>query len=226
MEFTTSYRLVLPADVRARYDFLETRNAAAVLHASNPQEFAEIVEVLAGFELLATDLTEPGGNKSRLAGRIDGAFRDRGWREGRHDLRIVSTVRIMPHPPGSGSPSVRETESLSQGYKVDNLKGRVALDVEWNAKDGNLDRDLGAYRAFYDGAIVDGAVIVTRSTTDLRKLAADLGTPDALKTSTTTNLDKLRDRLARGSAGGCPVLAVAVTARCLTRTPGGGGPWE
>ena len=40
-----------------------------------------------------------------------------------------------------------ETQVENRGYKVDNLKSRLALDVEWNAKDGNLDRDVGAYRA-------------------------------------------------------------------------------
>jgi hypothetical protein len=40
------------------------------------------------------------------------------------------------------------------------VKGRVALDVEWHAKDGNLDRDIVAYRALDDAGIMDGAVMV------------------------------------------------------------------
>ena len=181
-------------------------------------EFSEVVAVLKQFKLLRKDLTESGGNKSALAARIDLAFRKLGWREGQHILRITSTVRRMPwRPAGEQSSSDVESEVLSEGYKVDNLKGRVALDVEWNAKDGNLDRDLGAYRALYDEAIIDGAIMVTRSTDDLRALQLQLGARARLGTTTTTNIVKLHDRLTRGSAGGCPVLAVAITARCLAK---------
>ena len=67
--------------------------------------------------------------------------------------------------------TVRESEVVNEGYKVDNVKGRVALDVEWNAKDGNLDRDVGAYRALYDAGLIDGAVVLARTRDDLRELA-------------------------------------------------------
>jgi hypothetical protein len=217
MELTRSYERVFDSQLRQRYDFLETRNAAALLQAIAPDEFAEVVSVLSRFELLASDLTQPGGNKSQLASRLDLEFREMGWREGRHDLRITSTVRLMPYSAASERTPIETLhEGVSVGYKVDNLKGRVAVDVEWNAKDGNLDRDLGAYRTLYDEALLDGAVIITRSTDDLRALASQLGA-DAKKlgTTTTTNIVKLRDRLARGAAGGCPVLAVAITARCF-----------
>jgi hypothetical protein len=202
--------------VLSRYDFLETRNAASVIQSANAEEFVDVIAVLEQFELLATDLTEPGGNKSKLAARLDLAFRELGWREAQHILRITSTVRRMPwRPADERFPDEAENVVLSEGYKVDNLKGRVALDVEWNAKDGNLDRDLGAYRSLYDEAIIDGAIIITRSTDDLRSLQVELGASERLGTTTTTNIVKLYDRLARGSGGGCPVLAIAITARCL-----------
>ncbi len=95
------------------------------------------------------------------------------------------------------------------------MKGRVALDVEWNAKDGNLDRDLGAYRALYTAGIIDGAAIITRTQDDLRKLAIQMGAETKFGTTTTTNLTKLEPRLTRGDGGGCPVLAIAISARCF-----------
>jgi hypothetical protein len=49
---------------------------------------------------------------------------------------------------------------------------------------------------------------------DLRDLGHRLGRERFLETSTTTNLTKLEPRMTRGTAGGCPVLAVAITARC------------
>ena len=225
MELTESFLQVIPQDVARRYELRETRNAAAVLSVTNPDEFAELIEALEGFLLRAEDLVNPGGNESKLAHRLNDQFRSRGWREGRVDTRVTSELHILPYrTAGEATATVRRSEVFNEGYKVDNVKGRVALDVEWNAKDGNLDRDIGAYRALYDAGLIDGAVVLTRTHKDLRQLARDLARrsgvaeEDAIKrlqTSTTTNLEKLQPRMTRGDAGGCPLLAVAITARCL-----------
>jgi hypothetical protein len=215
MELTRSYEAVVPAAIRARYEFREVRNAAAVLRSTNLPAFEEILHVLDTFRLEALDITEPGGGKSRVPLRLDGAFRERGWREGRHDTRIVSVLRIMPyHPAGERRIRVVESEVLSEGYKVDNVKDRVALDVEWHAKDGNLDRDVAAYRALYDTAIIDAGVVITRSFASIRALSIRLGRAGGFSTTTTTTLEKLEPRLSRGDGGGCPILAVAITNRC------------
>jgi hypothetical protein len=217
MDLTSSYERHFPADILGRYEFRETRNAAAVLHATNPTELAEILDVLQWLCLSNADVTGASGNKSDLARRLDERFRERGWREGRHDVNITSALRVMPYrPAGETKARVVKSGVKNEGYKVDNVKSRVALDVEWNAKDGNLDRDIGAYRALYDSGIIDVGVRVTRTQTDLRAAAQRLA-PRSKKfnTTTTTNLDKLVPRLTRGDAGGCPVLAIAITARCL-----------
>lgn len=67
VELTETYRTVLPSELLERYDFAETRNAAAVLKASNPVQYDDVVAVLSEFELLPTDITEPGRNKSAVA---------------------------------------------------------------------------------------------------------------------------------------------------------------
>ena len=41
MELTSSFERVIPASVLERYTWVETRNAAAVLQASNPEQFAD-----------------------------------------------------------------------------------------------------------------------------------------------------------------------------------------
>lgn len=225
MELTRSWSTALPPALTERYELRETRNAAAILAATCPDEFAELCAVLDEFVLLPSDLIEPGGNESRLAARLNTAFRDAGWREGRVDTVVKSALRVQPHrPAGETGETVRESEVVNEGYKVDNVKGRVALDVEWNAKDGNLDRDISAYRALYDVGLIDGAVLVTRTQGDLRRLALELALAAGqaprearshLQTITTTNLTKLVPRLTRGDAGGCPLLVVAVTPRCL-----------
>lgn len=210
MELTRSFERVVPADVLARYDFRETRNAAAVLAASNPVAFGEILDVLREFRLIATDITHAGGSESQVPIRLNRAFRDRGWREARYDTHVRSVVRVRPYAPGEVA-TEQETQSVSLGYLVDNVKDRVALDVEWHAKDGNLDRDVGAYRAFYEGAIIDGGVIITRSFASIRALSIELGREKGFATTTTTTIEKLTDRLSRGDGGGCPILGVAIT---------------
>jgi hypothetical protein len=214
VQLTKTYATVIPKHIQARYEFREVRNAAAVLAAVAPIEFADILQVLEAFTFSKSDITTPGGNKTKIALKLDTDFRELKWREGKYDLEITSTLTKKPYQPAGENQKTQivATEN-SSGYLVDNLKGRVALDVEWNAKDGNLHRDLTAYRVFYEQALVDAAVLVTRTVDDLHALALQLGR-DSLGGTTTTNLPKLEPLLARGSAGGCPVLAVAITARC------------
>lgn len=216
MDLTTSFSEHIDPAILGRFEFCEVRNATAILASTNPGEWAEVIQVLHSFVLTDQDILDEGGNKSDLAARIDERFRELGWREGRVDTLITLAVKVSPYrKAGETEARLRETVVANQGYKVDNLKARVALDVEWNAKDGNLDRDLGAYRALYDSALIDAAIIITRTQEDLRQLALSLN-PESTKfaTTTTTNLEKLRPRLTRGDAGGCPVLAIAITAKC------------
>jgi hypothetical protein len=216
VELTESYRLVPPQTLLDRYEFAETRNAAAVLKASNLPEFEDVVSVLTEFVLASTDITEPGRNKSQVAQRLDTAFRELGWREGQYEVRVTTTLIRQPwRTAGEREPHATVSEAIAQGYKVDDLKSRVALDGEWNAKDGNLSRDLASYRVFYEHAIIDCAVLVTRTQEDMRELAIQMGAGTKFGTTTTTNLEKLVPMMQRGDVGGCPLLAVAITPRCL-----------
>jgi hypothetical protein len=217
MDESHSYTQCIEQDILAKYEFCEVRNAAAIISSTSPAEWRDLLEGLRHFTLHRADIVDEGGNKSDLAARLDEAFRQSGWREGRVDTLIKPLVRISPyHKGGEKEIKTIESEVLNQGYKVDNFKVRVALDVEWNAKNGNLVRDLGAYRALYDAALIDAGVLMTRSQEDLRELALQLDSKSTkFATTTTTNLGKLRPRLTRGDAGGCPVLAVAITSKCL-----------
>lgn len=240
MQLTDSWKTLFPASVLDRYDFAETRNAASVLQATSPQAFADIVNVLDSFELTVDKLTTPGKNKSVIASELDAAFRTLGWREARFEQTL--TTRLVYYR-WTGSPDPNEaakeptvTVNDYGGHKVDNVSGRAALDVEWNPKDGNLDRDLANYVGLYEGGVIDAGVILTRVGGDLRYLVRDLiatakSVPipedntafgdrmrkladDPLGTSTTSNFGKLVPRLQRGDARGCPLLAIAITDRC------------
>ncbi|MGH2739240.1 MAG: BglII/BstYI family type II restriction endonuclease [Actinomycetota bacterium] len=217
VDLSESYKTVIPRAILTRYEIRETRNAAAILQATNPHEFKEVLGVLGEFKLSRADIIEPGKNKSLVARRLDDEFRGRGWREGSHDMTLHSVLTVRPHKAaGERKPTIVETEVISAGYKVDNVKGRVALDVEWNAKDGNLDRDVGAYRALYDAGIIDAGIIITREHESIRNLARRLRRPRGFATTTTTTLEKLVPRITRGDGGGCPLLAFAITDRCYS----------
>jgi hypothetical protein len=219
MELTHSYRDHVPGDLLAKYQFAETRNACAIFAATNALAFQQMLDVLRGFWLKTSDLLTPGGQESDLAARMNAAFRAQGWREARVDTLIRLSLQRTPLiSAGEDRLEPVVTETVNEGYKVDNFRDRVALDMEWNAKDGNLDRDISAYRALYDAALIDVGVLVTR-TLDLRHLGRELGLAAGmaeaqarkiLNTTTTTNREKLLPRLTRGDGGGCPILAVFI----------------
>jgi hypothetical protein len=213
--------LVLDPAIRARWTFLETSSAAAVLRAVCPDEWHDITQVLANFSLDPSRWLKSGGNRGDIAREIDGMFSVRGWREIRVDL---STQGVLISKQGNVVERLPPTEQ--EGYLVDNFKGRVALDVEWNAKDGNLDRDLSAYRAWHEAGVISAAVLITQDRHALKELAERLWAdyqitlpleqrnpklPIDLATSTTTNLEKAALRVRRGVMGTCPMLVVAAT---------------
>lgn len=219
MDLTHSFDQCIPHDVLGRYQFAETRNASAIFAATNPDAFGQMVSVLREFHLRTADLITPGGQESDLAARVNRMFRGQGWREARVDTLIRLSLRRTPlRAAGELQLDPIVTETVNEGYKVDNFRDRVALDMEWNAKDGNLDRDIGAYRSLYDAALIDVGVLITRTLNlrDLgRRLGLEAGLPieqarRILNTTTTTNREKLMPRLTRGDAGGCPILAVFI----------------
>jgi hypothetical protein len=218
VDLTDSYRWAVAPAVVERYDWVEVRNAASVLGSTSPREFGDVVEVLDAFRVeVDRDLLPAGGNESLTAAHLNHQFRTRGWREGSYHVRIESALRLLPW--AEAGETVGEevvTEVATPSYLVDNVRGRVALDVEWHAKDGNLSRDLAAYRALYDAAIIDGAVMVTMTRADLRRMVLRLDpTSKKWQTSTTTNLEKVTPLMTRGDGGGCPVLVVSVCARTV-----------
>lgn len=228
VDLTYSFKDTFPPNILERYQFAETRNAAAILDSTNPDAFSQIVRALSNFVLKTSDFITPGGQETELAARLNDSFRRQGWREARVDTRTRLTLVLEPYTPaGERRTTETETETHSKGYKVDNFKDRVALDVEWNAKDGNLDRDISAYRALYDNALIDVGVMVTRTQTDLRDLGFRLGrahgfdekrAKQILGTTTTTNSDKLIPRITRGDAGGCPFLGIFICAKTYDET--------
>lgn len=176
MELTESFAHIVPRDLLARYEWREVRNAAAVLEATNPDRWRDVLEVLAGFSLEARDLLLPGGNEGTVPKKLNIAFRRLGWREARVDSVLENTLVVYPWRPAGEKKVERyaSTPTEYEGYKADWFLDRVAGDVEYNAKDGNLDRDFASYRSLYESGFIDGAVLVTRTHDDLRALEQSL----------------------------------------------------
>ncbi|MCL2877011.1 MAG: restriction endonuclease [Betaproteobacteria bacterium] len=228
---TTTYNdpVVLDPVVRARWAFLETSSATAVLRSVCPAEWADITDVLRTFQLDPIRWLCAGGNRGNIAREIDNMFSQRGWREMRLDL-MTQGILIS-----RSNQIVEKLAPLHQeGYLVDNFKGRVVLDVAWNAKDGNLDRDLSAYRSWHEAGVISAAVLITQDRVRLKQLAERLWgeyqqslpedqrkpkLPIDPSTSTTTNLEKAVLRVRRGVMGTCPLLVVAATPETWNQQP-------
>jgi hypothetical protein len=217
MELTKSYEGLFDSAILGKFTWLETRNAAAVFKASNPDEFEDLTYVLQEFRVYDSDLLIPGGNRGRVSVRLDAALETRGWRAVRINMKttLVGKAKKSNLTRGPYLDEFLNSEVSNEGYEVDNMKRRAAVDVEWNGKDGALDRDTGAYRALYELGLIDVATIITRDHEGIKSLSInDLHSEDAarrLGTTTTTNIAKLRDRMVRGDSGGCPLLAVGIT---------------
>ena len=217
--FTYNIASVLPPLARSHWAFMESNSAAAVIQAVCPNEWADIVECLSTYRLDPTSWLKAGGNRGDIAEQIDARFAAKGWREMRLDLETKGVLYSRQGQRVEELPPVHQ-----EGYLVDNFKNRVVLDVEWNAKDGNLDRDLASYRSWYEAGVISAGVIITKDRLDLLRLARRIWDeyqdtllpahrsprlPIDLTTSTVTAFDKAQMRVRRGVMGTCPVLIVA-----------------
>lgn len=227
--FTYDNPDVLPSTARNHWEFMETNSAAAVLKAVCPSEWTDIVDVLSTYRLNAQYWLKPGGNRGDIAQQIDSQFSARGWREARLDLETKGILLNSNDEEIGTLPTIRQ-----EGYLVDNHKGRVVLDVEWNAKDGNLDRDLASYRSWHEAGVISAGVIITKDRPRLLTLARTIWSeyqatlpseaqttklPIDLTTSTVTAFDKAQMRVRRGVMGTCPVLIVAASERTWDQGP-------
>jgi hypothetical protein len=217
--FTYNDPSVLPVSARSHWDYMETNSASAVMKAVCPEEWADIVEVLSTYRLDPKSWLKAGGNRGDIAAQLDSEFAKKGWRETRLDLETRGILFDKDGRSMGELPLIRQ-----EGYLVDNFKNRIVLDVEWNAKDGNLDRDLASYRSWFEAGIISAGVIITKDRLSLLKLARRVWDeyqktlpverrvkklPIDLQTSTVTAFDKAQMRVRRGVMGPCPVLIVA-----------------
>ncbi len=228
---TYTYKDVLPSGLLNKYVFMETGSAAKIAQAVCPDAFNDILKVLEQFILTSRLLLTKGGSRGPIPRLIDDAFEHCGWIEARIDLykrafkfQGQNAPTVENDPFGMRADMALISEVYQQGYSVDNVKDRLALDVEWNPKDGNLDRDFSAYRAWHEEGLLDVAFLVTRIHEDTRRITDDAWNdfitrnPQHAKqsqtvsysTTTTANFEKARERVLRGDLGTCPILVIGI----------------
>jgi CRISPR-associated protein Csd2 len=203
-----SYKDYIATDIQALYEVHDFKHAAAILANEFPTEFAEICGALTRFRFTELDVTERGGRESNIPKKISSLLRP-SWRESQLNARLMVDDEVINFDT----------------HKVDYIKGRVAFDLEWNSKDQTFDRDLYAFRAFFDYNKISVGVLLTRSN-ELDPYIISLGSYVDSSTgktkkyidkygASTTQMSKLLPRLKSGRNGGCPVLVFGITPRLL-----------
>lgn len=194
-----SWKEHVPASLTTLYEVHEYRHASAILACEFRDEFLEICVALESFRFRKDDVLRGGGNESMIPKRMSQILRPRGWVEG------SLTAKLM----------VDGREIRQDTHKVDYVKGRVAFDLEWNSKDQTFDRDLFAFRTFFDYDKISVGILVTRSN-ELDPWFKSLGEGIRHKYgASTTHMGKLLPRLEAGRGGGCPILVFGMTTALL-----------
>lgn len=186
---------ILSQFIRDNYEIHEWRHASAILAADFPSELVDIQTVLEGFRLRKSEILAPGGSKSLIAGAIDAQLTARGWAEKKFETQIKVDEHTFDTPT----------------HKVDCVKNRVALEIEWNNKDPFFDRDLNNFRLLFDLRAISVGVIVTRCS-DLQDIFNRLGKGSSYGNST-THMSKLLPRIEGGGGAGCPLLVFGISQR-------------
>lgn len=183
---------LLPRFIRDNYEVHQWRHACAILHQDFPEQFADICDVFTRFRLHKSHIIVGGGRKSKVAEWIDKELALKGWEEKNFDTKITVDDNVLESPT----------------HAVDCVKGRVALEIEWNNKDPFFDRDLNNFRLLFDLRAISVGVIVTRSD-ELQQIFDELGRKGSFGSST-THLSKLLPRVEGGGGGGCPLLVLGI----------------
>lgn len=230
----------VPQDIRDLYDVYSYRNAAVILSETRTEEFRDLLEALRSFRITKDMIRTAGGNESDIPKLLSGSLRPLGWHEtivqGDLLVKLLWKEQTGTNAKGKAIFERKTREILRKkyldGHKIDYVKGKVAFDLEWNSKDQTFDRDLYAFSAFSQCGVIDAAVLVTRSkllNPVFRKLgpalkkdgSIDYKSPGIERLThekygaSTTWMGKLLYRLNAGRNGGCPVLAIGITPKCI-----------
>ena len=199
------WQALIPEALLNKYEIHNFNHAAEILSQAYKNEFIELISVLEAFHISVSDLMVGGGNESAIPKKFSALLRPLGWQE----VKISGNLQVnLRKRNPSTSPDQFVIEDFIDGHNIDYVKGRVAFDMEWNSKDQTFDRDLYAFRAFYECGVISCGVIVTRSE-KLNPVFNQLGIKKKYGASTTW-IGKLLPRISSGRSGGCPLLVFGI----------------
>ena len=199
------WKAKLPSSLTEKYELHNFNHAVEVLSEAYPMEYAEIVSALESFELLVQDIVDGGGNESAIPKKLSACLRPLDWQE----VKITGDLLVKLHRRNPTQITELTIKDFIDGHNIDYVKNRVAIDMEWNSKDQTFDRDLYAFRTFYECGIISCGVIITRSE-QLNPVFSQLGIKQKYGASTTW-MGKLIPRINAGRHGGCPIMVVGIT---------------
>lgn len=168
------------------------------------------------FSIASAELIQGGGNESPIPPKFNSVLDPLGWREIKISGDLIVKIYPRKGKKGTFSSEYESTKTITDyidGHNIDFVKGRVALDVEWNSKDQTFDRDLFAMRIYHECDIISVGIIITRSET-LNDKFRELGILKKYGASTTW-MGKLLPRLDSRRHGGCPILAIGIKSTCI-----------
>ena len=197
---------LLPPSILSKYEVHNVNHALEILSQAYTSEYAEVLSALEKFSLSVSDIVAGGGSESEIPKKLSRYLRPMDWQE----IKITGDLLVKLHYRGNVSNITEFTiEDFIDGHNIDYVKNRVAIDMEWNSKDQTFDRDLYAFRAFYECGIISCGVIITRSA-QLNTVFSQLGIKKKYGASTTW-MGKLLPRIRAGRHGGCPLFVVGIT---------------
>lgn len=182
--------------IYGKYEIHEWKHACAVLKGDFPDEWNDIISILIDFKLKKSNILSPGGGLSLISQWFNKAFSLKNWVEKGFDTQIVVDKQKMSSPT----------------HKVDCVKSRVALEIEWSNKDPFYDRDLNNFRLLFDLRAISVGVIITKSD-ELSEIFRKLSEWTKYGWSSTW-MKKLLPRIEGGGGGGCPILVFGITKAC------------
>lgn len=182
-----------------------TRYADIILRDAFANHWRDLMTVLSEFSIdLERDILQPGGNRTPIAARFDGALRARGWGKENMDIETHVNEQLIA--------KVRSHEidmfKLGPGEEFPG----VAVEMEWNNKDPFFDRDLSNFYTLHRAGALAAGIVVTRGPRlqqAISRVARERGFTTKYGAST-THWSKLMPRVDAGGGGECPLFLVGI----------------
>lgn len=205
----SSWTSLVPNTILNKYELYNFNNAVEILTQAYPNEYSEILNALNGLSLSVDDIVRGGGNESEIPKKLSSLLHPLDWCE----VKITGDLLVKLHRRNPVHVTEIMINDFIDGHNIDYVKNNVAVDMEWNSKDQTFDRDLYAFRTFYECGIIACGVIITRSES-LNSVFTRLGIKKKYGASTTW-MGKLLPRINSRRHGGCPLFVVGITPKVI-----------